>query len=405
MNTLHRFNPVLTGLALVLSASVDAATLFSPATAPDSLHGRAALALQMASQASPSAAPLWIDLAAASVNADTASLEFELQGQWLKATRVQGVRLADGTVTWSGTIAADTQEDEGSIDLVRTPEGVTGIIKRGDLYRIEPAGGRHHLLSLDTLLPALPRHAADHPAPSLLPSGKDIAAVRSKAPSAAGPSVIRVLAVTTTAIDKAQGARVRSLVQLGITEGNRTYVDSNIDAQMELAGYEAIAYGGTSMAQVLQYFRDPRTPGSKAVRALRDQAKADVIMLVMGNDYYCGVAPVGARSEDAFMVVRVECLAGNDTVPHELGHIIGSSHNPENGSGALYPYAYGRQVCNLGRGNWHSVMAYPCQNRSARAQKWTSPLVMHDGRPTGNAARFDNRRVMEENRERVAGFR
>ena len=405
MNTLHRFNPVLTGLALMLSASVNAATLFSPATAPDSLHGRAALALKMASQASPSTAPTWIDLAASAVNADTASLEFEFQGQWLKATRVQGDRLADGTVTWSGIIAADTQEGEGSIDLVRTPEGVTGVIKRGDLYRIEPAGGRHHLLALDTLLPAIPRHGAHYPALSLLPSGQGAAAVRSTGPSAAGPSVIRVLAVTTTAIDQAQGARVKSLIQLGITEGNRTYVDSSIDAKMELAGYQAIACRGTSMGQALAYFRDPRTPGSRAVRALRDQAKADVVMLVMGNDYYCGVAPVGATSEDAFMVVRVECLAGNDTVPHELGHIIGSSHNPENGSGALYPYAYGRQVCNLGQRNWHSVMGYPCPNRSARAQKWTSPIVMHGGRPTGDARRFDNRRVMEENRERVAGFR
>lgn len=405
MNTLCRFNPVLTGLALILSASVDAEPLFSPATAPDSLHGRTALALKMASQYSPSTAPRWIDLATSAVNEDTESLEFELQGLRLKATRVQAVRLVDGTVSWSGTIAADTHEDEGSIDLVRTPDGVTGMIKRGDLYRIEPAGGRHHLLSVDTELAALPRHAADYPAPSLLPSGKDIATVAGKAPSADEPSVIRVLAVTTNAIDQAQGARVKSLIQLGITEGNRTYVDSRISAKMELAGYEAIAYNSTSMSQALQYFRDPRTPGSKAVRALRDRAKADVVMLVMGNDFYCGVAPVGAQAEDAFMVVRVQCLAGNDTVPHELGHIIGSSHNPENGSGALYPYAYGRQVCNLGRGNWHSVMGYPCRNRSARAQKWTSPIVLHNGRPTGNAQRFDNRRVMEENRERVAGFR
>lgn len=405
MNALRCFTPMLSGLGLLLAASADAATLFSPANAPDTLPARAALALKLANQASTSSAPLWVDLVDSAVRADATTLEFELQGHRLQATRVQGQRLADGTVTWSGTIPADLQEGEGSVDLVRTPEGVTGVIKRGELYRIEPAGGRLHLLSRDTLLPTLPRHADDYPATSLMPSKDDMAAVGKSAPAANGTSVIRVLAVTTRAIDQSQGARVKSLIQLGITEGNRTYVDSKIDAKMELAGYQAIAYGSTSMGQALQYFRDPRTAGSKAVRALRDQAQADVVMLVMGNDRYCGVAPVGARSEDAFMVVRVECLAGNDTVPHELGHIIGSSHNPENGSGALYPYAYGRQVCNLGRKNWHSVMGYPCPNRSARAQKWTSPIVLHGGRPTGDARRFDNRRVMEENRERVAGFR
>jgi len=397
--------PALLTLALVAACQAHATSLFLPVAAPAMLDAVARQALREAS-ADPQAAARWVAMNAAAVDASTGSLEFELDGQPVRATQEHAEVLADGTTTWSGVfVGSDGQS--GSIHLVRSAIGVTGIIDGAAMYRLSPAGADMHLLSRSVRQNAHGLHPAGE-----LPRGSafvdDARSASAGKVEAAETSVFRVIAVTSQGRYQSEGARLRDRILLGITEGNATYRRSNIDARMELAEFKPVAYREeSSLGAILARFRDSRTAESKAARALRDSARADVVMLVMGGGYYCGLAPVGAGAEDAFMVVRPECLTGNDTVPHELGHIAGASHDRETsgGGGALRPWAYGNRNCRLGRRSWHTVMAYPCANGSVRTQSWSSPVVLHEGQPTGSAAYADNRRVMEENRVRVAGFR
>ncbi|MDV3469432.1 M12 family metallo-peptidase [Stenotrophomonas sp. C3(2023)] len=406
-----RISALFCGLVVALAAvtPVGAAELFTVNAPASSLEAGANPAYAALDALDAASSPQWLRLHVEAVDPRTATLTFALDGVVRQAHRVSSGQLPDGSVAWSGRLVGAAEQD-GSIELLRNAAGVTGIIKDGALYRIEPAGASAHLLGRDTVLPTLPRHH-----PHWRPHGSDVTAAQRRqlqdeaalASSAAADetSVLRVMVVTNTATWQRHGERIRNRALLGFAEGNRTYVDSRINARMELASFHVVGYPGRTMGEAFNHFMNPNTQGGRWAWAQRTADKADVIMIVMGNDYYCGVAPVGARQNNALMVVRYECLAGNDTVPHEMGHIHGSSHNPEQGGRPLYPWAWGRQVCNRGSGNWHSVMSYPCANRSARAQKWTSPIILHAGQPTGNAARFDNRRVMEENRARVAAFR
>lgn len=60
----------------------------------------------------------------------------------------------------------------------------------------------------------------------------------------------------------------------------------------------------------------------------------------------------------AFQVSVRSCAIGNLGYAHEHGHNLGVQHNPENGSGAAFPYAYGHYI----DGSYRTVMSYanPC---------------------------------------------
>lgn len=389
-------------LSLAVAAPVHAAPWLLPAAAPADRDALTTALFKEAATASLSA-PQWVRLDADVVVPSTSVLEFQLDGKPVSASRQHVEVLPDGTTLWSGAFTGSAGES-GSIELVHSPVGVSGIIKGTALYRLLPAGQGLHLLSRDDRLASQPLHPPRPLPHAARPLRRDEAITAATQEA----SVIRVIALTSQARYQSAGARLRDQILLGIAEANTSYRNSNINARLELAGFEPVAYReSASLGGVLQAFRNPRTAESVAARRLRDGVKADVVLLAMGGGYYCGVAPVGTGAEDAFMVVRPGCLSGNDTVPHELGHIAGASHDRETsgGGGALKPWAYGYRNCSLGRRSWHTVMAYPCAGGSVRIQKWSSPLVLHEGAPTGSAARADNRRVMEENRARLAAFR
>ena len=95
-----------------------------------------------------------------------------------------------------------------------------------------------------------------------------------------------------------------------------------------------------------------------------------------------------------------------DTFAHEIGHIQGASHNPEE-PGALdrAPYSYGHGFCNAAR-NWRTVMAYNTGNRCRpRLPHFSNPTVLYQGTATGDATTRNAARVINETAIHVANFR
>jgi len=126
------------------------------------------------------------------------------------------------------------------------------------------------------------------------------------------------------------------------------------------------------------------------IHGLRDKYRADVAILVVDDPKGCGLATrVRADADEAFAVVHHACAAANYTLAHEIGHLIGASHE--------LSYVNGTK--------WRDIMGSK-ENCGGcpRVPVWSSPTVLIKGEVAGTAI-LDNARVIAEQAARVAAFR
>jgi hypothetical protein len=126
------------------------------------------------------------------------------------------------------------------------------------------------------------------------------------------------------------------------------------------------------------------------VHGLRDKYRADVAILIVDDPKGCGLATrVRADAAEAFAVVHHTCAAANYTLAHEIGHLIGASHE--------LSYVNGTK--------WRDIMgSKESCGGCPRVPVWSSPTVLIKGEPAGTAI-LDNARVIAEQAARVAAFR
>jgi hypothetical protein len=139
------------------------------------------------------------------------------------------------------------------------------------------------------------------------------------------------------------------------------------------------------------------------VRALRDEKRADVVVLLVDDPSGCGLSTrVAADADEAFVVVHHSCAALTYSVAHEIGHIIGARHDLSLDHN-MSPFPYGHGYVNGTK--WRDVMSYreSC-NGCPRLPFWSSPGITIRGEP-GGTAEADNARVILEQAERVSKFR
>ena len=121
---------------------------------------------------------------------------------------------------------------------------------------------------------------------------------------------------------------------------------------------------------------------------------------------YCGLAYrmtnlSASFASYAFSVVHRTCATGYYSFAHELGHNQGAHHDPDNGSGAIYSYAYGYRDPLK---KFRTVMAFNCSGGCTRIDYFSNPNVLYNGTPTGDAI-SDNARTLNETAATVAAFR
>ena len=182
------------------------------------------------------------------------------------------------------------------------------------------------------------------------------------------------------------------LVDLAIGETNKSFRLSNlghIKLRLVHAYQTDYVEEGAHFDHVWR-FADKGDGYMEEIHGLRDKYRADVAILVVDDPKGCGLATrVRADADEAFAVVHHACAAANYTLAHEIGHLIGASHE--------LSYVNGTK--------WRDIMSSKesCGG-CPRVPVWSNPTVLIKGEVAGTAI-LDNARVIAEQAARVASFR
>ncbi len=331
------------------------------------------------------------------------------EGENYSAFRTRIEERGDEDFSWYGSIGEEGMDN--ALCVVRM-NNLTGIIRTdGELYSIRPLGqGFHAIIRQDPSF-----FPPDLPSPKVtLPSAER----RKTARSGDDGSVQHILVAYTEASLREAGD-IDSVIQLAIDETNQSYRNSDISFQVELAYSYQTDYRETGdMLLDLERLTQTDDNYMDEVHELRNLHTADMVMLLVTVGRPSGIAwaPPSPNSDYAFCVVKQKAATGHYTFAHELGHIQGANHNPEESRSEI-PYGHGytdAQSC------FRTIMSYPkhedycpnCKDCSRcdygscrRIPYWSNPNARYLGEPTGTASTHDNARVLNESALSVANFR
>lgn len=234
--------------------------------------------------------------------------------------------------------------------------------------------------------------------------------------------IIRVLFLYTSAaltmnVKYNAVEQMRTIAYNYMNQGNESFMHSNINARFELAyightNYNEQPYDWNT---VLEHFYNKNDGYIDEVHTLRDKYAADICVLFINKKGLCGLAPVKAKENRAFCVVKPS--QGDNscnekfTALHEIGHLIGCLHNFSEDNSS-YPYKYGHGYVHYEANNpdasWRTMMSYDneCTITSCRRiLYWSNPYVYYNGLATGTTNRENNARVWNKRARTVSEFR
>lgn len=282
----------------------------------------------------------------------------------LATARVLRLRLFDGTevvfvrdeaqlreeiLTWRGhaedepgTAILVAREDElsGSVSLDRGREGSSEILA------IDALGGgavmvrRLDLEPLGALGCGAP-DADEHEAHARLPETPGT-----------GPCTTNVLAVYTPAAQRAHG-NIPLLAQLAIAKANQAHADGKTDSQrLNLIGTRQVDYTEShkqtgELPTDLVRLQDRGDGFLDEIHSWREELGADVVVLITESlpSGLGGAASAVLAGEDTAFAVVLWNAAVNDFFAHEVGHLQGVRHDPEESDRATMD----RNACRVAR--------------------------------------------------------
>src|ERR1700738_3333099 len=215
--------------------------------------------------------------------------------------------------TWIGKPLAPT---DAAVFIVNDGN-VTGTVRTGnELYALRPLGGGLHVLIRQDQNKFPPEHPPEFkqkeqapPREFTNPSTADVSDA---------PKVLRILVAYTPRVAAAE-ADITSFINLAIAETNLSYANSHINIRAELAyAYQVNYQESGSHDTDLERFRNKNDSMMDEVHDLRNTYRADVCVLLIDNDAYCGTASaILATESDAFVVVHYTCATGYYSFAHE----------------------------------------------------------------------------------------
>jgi len=184
-------------------------------------------------------------------------------------------------------------------------------------------------------------------------------------------------------------ATLESKVNAGLAELNLTASNSGVNTLFRIVYMDEIVYTQSgSMGTQLSKLRVPDDGVLDEVHDLRDQYKADLVMMVISAGDVCGIANIGVgpgntpTPVNAFSVVAATCIEGPvSAFAHEIGHNMGIIHG------------YEENPCTNGGSRFSKGYEAPDQSFNTMMGVGTGPRVLHfsnpsidfNGQPTGSA--------------------
>ena len=227
--------------------------------------------------------------------------------------------------------------------------------------------------------------------------------------------VIDVMVVYTRSARTHVG-NIDVFIQQAFDSARRHYENSNIPFRLRLVHTQETAYVESGNIRNDLIALGASSDGKMDdVHALRDRHGADLVHLFVrypaprGTVRTCGIATFAHLESLAHLaggVTEVDCeQTDGRTFTHEIGHNQGAHHDRANVEGRA-PFSYGYGNCHPSRG-WSTVMAYTGLNNNCSTEIpfFSSPSLFHQGVPTGETNRTDNRRVLRETARAIANHR
>ena len=198
----------------------------------------------------------------------------------------------------------------------------------------------------------------------------------------------------------------KDLFGLAVEQTTQSFRDSRVqNVRVEFAGSYMTDYdeGKGNLFNHLWRAVDRGDGHMEEIHKMRDEHKADIVILVVDSPTGCGLATrIAADANDAFAAVHHDCATTTYSVAHEIGHILGTRHDRSLDK-QTRPFPYGHGFAN--REKWRTMMAYKSScNNCPRLPIWSSPDVKVAGEAAGDPLTH-NARVIAEQAARVARFR
>lgn len=208
---------------------------------------------------------------------------------------------------------------------------------------------------------------------------------------------------------------INNIIAQAITETNDAYwnSDSNTGAVI-LQHSQQIGFVETNDIDAdLEFLRNNST-----IQSLRIQHNADIVIFLTkpGAYNYAGLArSILLEYSKAYAIVDVSSATGSDyTFAHELGHLQGLQHHPNDPteSNYLYSYGFGHRIaysCSIFPWNCQrsTIMAYRAQYYipGSRIKYYSNPNKTYNGQALGIVGVSENYKVLNNTRVAIANHR
>ncbi len=210
---------------------------------------------------------------------------------------------------------------------------------------------------------------------------------------------------------------IKAMITNAVLESNTVLTDSQINPRVTLLDSLEIAYSESGDFDTdLLRLQNPSDGFMDDAITLRNKYGADVVTLIVDGSQYCGTAfdimnPVSASfAPYAFDIVALNCLLGNYTFVHELGHLMSARHDWANDPTDNAPYTYNHGYVVPSK-TARTIMAYPdnCPVDCPRIGYFSNPDLTYNGEalgiPEGQPNAADNRKTLNNTAPTVANFR
>ncbi len=315
----------------------------------------------------------------------------------------------------------DIVGDKGGTAVIsNSGSAITATVTTSDhkVYRImHVSNGLHRVEELDhSKFPDCANHSGNI---SLIPPASSTA----KTGSSSGDSKIddgsqiTVLVAYTQAVESAVGgtSAVDSLIATAISESNSGYTVSGVPTQLSLVHTVKVNYDESAgFDAALNAVTNTSDGAMDEVHALRDTHKADLVVLLISNTQYCGLAwkPNTVSTSNAtlgFSVTAYNCATSYYSFAHEIGHNMGVGHDTYVDTSTT-PYAYGHGYVNKAD-RIRSIMAYEndCSDSGfscTRVNHWSATDRLYNGLSIiGNSATARNNAALSASVSSIANYR